>query len=111
MWTIWLITLVENDQVAFKCIVGCDGYNIQKTTQAIQNMQSITAKELYDICLETWFWEIDCLVIQSKNESYHKTEDNLSDLYKSEEKFNNPEFNPRWEIGMSDFFEIIDITK
>ena len=102
---------MEDDQVAFKCITGSNGNNINYTTQAIQNMQSITAKELYDICLETWFWDSSDLVIQSKNDCYHETDDDLSDLYKSEERFNNPEFNPRWEIWMSDFFEIIDITK
>ena len=111
MWTIWLITLVENDQVAFKCIVGCDGYNIQKTTKAIKKMKSITAQELYDICLATWFWEVDCLVVQSKNECLHASDDNLSWLYQSEEKFNNHEFNPRRERGTSEYFELIDITK
>ncbi len=53
MWSIGLITLMEDDQVAFKCITGSNGNNINYTTQAIQNMQSITANELYDICLKT----------------------------------------------------------
>jgi len=109
MATQGIISIVKGDKVILKCVAGCDGYNAHDAAIAIKKANKYDLKTIYDICLRNNFGCYHgCLIVQSENDfmTFDK-EDPLPELYI--EKFNDPNFNPRWERGTASYTEIINI--
>lgn len=111
MATQGIISIVKENKVIFKCVAGCNGYNASDTANALKklNPKEYDLKTIYDVCLINNFGcAHGCLTVQSENDfmAFDK-DDELPELYK--EKFNDPNFNPRWKHGIAAHTEIIKI--
>lgn len=106
MATQGVISIVKDNKVLFKCVAGCNAMTAKKTARALKKLENPTIDEVYLVCLKNNFGCNDCTVVQSETE-YRQIdmEDGLAPLYI--EKFNDPEFNPRWNRGTSSYVEII----
>jgi hypothetical protein len=102
-----LISVLSCNQVIMKIIVGCNGYNIKKVVEQIKKEWPISLEKAYEIALLNEFGSKDDLVVMDDNREVFDGDGDLDSRYR--ETFTNPEFNPRWEIGISDNLEIIEI--
>ena len=108
MATNGVISIVKDGKVQFKCVAGCNGMEARKTADVLRHLKNPTIDQVYKICIDNDFGCEDCTVVQSETE--HRChpdyqDEELSSLYK--EKFNTPDFNPRWERGTAAHMEII----
>lgn len=101
-----IISIVKDNKVQFKCVAGCNGMQAPKTAKELKKLKEPTLDEVYKICMENNFGCDDCLIVQSKNEHKDKYGEELSELYKS--KFDDAQFNPRWERGTAAYTEVIE---
>lgn len=104
-----IISITKKDKVIFKCVAGCNGFNAKKTAKAIKDKGKYDLTSIYNTCVENDFGDKDSsLVVQSKKDWMGAGKDEgLPKLY--EEKFNDANFNPRWEYGTCDHIEIIKL--
>lgn len=107
MATQGIISIVKENKVIFKCVAGCNGMTATKTANELKKLKEPTLEQVYDICLKNDFGCKDCLIVQSEN-TYKGAddEDELSELYKT--KFQDAQFNPRWESGIASHVEVIE---
>lgn len=102
-----LISVLSCNQVIMKIIVGCNGYNIKKVVEQIKKEWPINLEKAYEIAISNKFGSEDDLVVMDDNRALFNGGGDLEPRYR--ETFTNPEFNPRWEIGISDNLEIIEV--
>jgi hypothetical protein len=57
--------------------------------------------------MKTDFGCMDCLIIINKDREFKMFDDKLSNWYR--DTFDNPEFNPRWECGHTEYLEIMEV--
>jgi hypothetical protein len=109
MATQGIISIVQDDKVLFKLVAGCNGMTAEKTANAIRKMkhEDMNVVSLYDIGMKHDFGCKDCLVVQSEMTYKAAEDEELSKLYF--EKFQNAEFNPRWECGIASHVEIVKV--
>jgi hypothetical protein len=117
MSTQGLISIVKDEKVLYKIVVGCNGMKIADLVKCIKtlyqiNKEKINAYYLYRTTLNYNFGCKDCLVVF--NESELET-DNKNLFHGSFplflKTFNDPNFNPRWEYGTADYTEIINLNE
>jgi len=101
-----LISVTVNNQVVMKLIVGCNGYNFKKVVKQLKEEWPVSLERAYEIASVNYFGSVDCLVVIDENSVIYKGDDMLSPLYR--ETFADPNFNPRWECGLTDEFEIVE---
>lgn len=108
MATQGLVTITnKNNKVLFKIVTGSDGYNINRLSELIASEKiahnELTAECLYQMALDVAFGTVDSLVIIDHNSHYVSDEPLEKDsLYFT--KFDIPDFNPRWECGLTEYF-------
>ena len=108
MATQGIISIIKDGKTIFKCVAGCNGMTAEKTSEALKKIINPTIDQVYKICLDNDFGCSDCTVVQSENDFIQRDmEDGLPELYIK--KFNEPEFNPRWECGIASHVEIIKL--
>lgn len=107
MATQGMVSVVSNGSVVMKIIVGSDGYNASKLADWLSFHPEANANEVYEYSLSIEFGSRSCLVVQTSPDEYvlDSVEGDLPELYKT--KFDDPRFNPRWEIGSVDHLVII----
>jgi len=101
-----IISIIKDNKVQFKCVTGCNGTAVPETAKELKKLKQPTLDEVYDICLKNDFGCDDCLIVQSKTEHKDKYGKKLSELYNS--KFDDAQFNPRWELGIASYVEVIE---
>lgn len=106
-----IISITKKNKVIFKCVAGCNGFNAKKTAKAIQKKARYDLQSIYDICVKNDFGDKDCsLIVQSENDWIGAGRDESKQLPKLyTEKFNDADFNPRWEYGTAPHTEIIKL--
>jgi len=109
MATQGIVSIVNGEKVVFKCVAGCNGMTATETANKLKALTNPTLDEVYDVCLENDFGCDDCLVVQSETEHKDRDGEGLSQLYT--DKFNDAEFNPRWESGIASHVEVIEHTQ
>lgn len=102
-----LISVLSGDHVVMKIIVGCNGYNIKKVVEQIKKEWPINLEKAYEIALSNEFGSKDDLVVMDDNREVFNGDGDLDLRYR--ETFTNSDFNPRWENGISDNLEIIEV--
>lgn len=113
MATQGIISIVKGNKVMFKCVAGCNGFNAEKTAKTLKKKGKYNLKSIYDACVKNDFGDKDySLVVQSKKDWMGAGKNNSEGLPKLyTEKFNDPNFNPRWEYGTASHIEIIKLKK
>lgn len=108
MATQGMLSVVENGNTKIKIVAGSNGYNIEKIKAWLLANLNATPQAIYDKSLKLGFGSEHCLVVQfGANDFVFPDAEELGDLYAT--KFSDPKFNPRWERGDTEYFEIISI--
>ena len=106
MATQGIVSLVnEQGETLVKVICGCDGYNAEKLANWLKQHPTLDLPEIHHKAIEFDFGCNDDLVVMSANDVYFRGEDDLPDLYR--QTFNDPKFNPRWQIGTAPYVEVV----
>lgn len=107
MATQGIISFTSEGKVLMKIIVGCDGSRAQKVADSIQKRWPLSAEEAQGIAKEHGFGCEECLVIMTESDFIYDDEADITDLYI--DKFQDPEFNPRWECGLADHVVVVEV--
>ncbi|OGH86252.1 MAG: hypothetical protein A2493_00090 [Candidatus Magasanikbacteria bacterium RIFOXYC12_FULL_33_11] len=107
MATQGLITVMQDGQVLMKIVAGCHGYKAKAVATSIRKNWPVSIDDAYELAQKTGFGDEQSLVVIS-HEGYRA--EGVEDLpYSYEETLDNPDFNPRWDSGMCDYLEIVNI--
>jgi len=106
-----LLTILKNGKVYYKVVCGCDGFEIPKLKRSVRKTSPRNIKELWERARKLSVGCDSCLVVISKSKMYFKGE---TDDWKRAEPiyrttYNQPDFNPRWDIGSADYMEKITL--
>ncbi len=110
MATQGLVSLVNKQgRTLVKCVAGCDGYEAKQVAKWLKKHPTIDIGLIYKKCLELDFGCDGCLIVMNSSEHFFEGErfhnDDLAELYVK--TFDNPRFNPRWDIGTCEYIEIV----
>jgi len=108
MATQGLLTITVNNNVVFKIIAGCNGYNAEDLAEIIKKSETsvFSLQSLWDMAKMAGFGCDHCLVVIDKQSSIPNGEE-LDKRYR--ETFNIPEFNPRWDLGTADHVIMVEL--
>lgn len=107
MSTMGMVTLRSKGKVVMKVVAGCNGNLVREVANQLRAVWPVDANRAYDFMEEIGFGCDDCLVVITALEiAYRGGDEPLSPLYR--ETFEQPEFNPRWDAGLSEFLEVVD---
>ena len=95
---------MSRGKVVTKIITGSDGYNIPALAHSLRNTPPVGTGDLVNRCHDHG---LDNCIIQLGSTTWIGDVEYLPPLYK--EKFDIPEFNPRWENGTAAYTEIVYI--
>lgn len=107
MATQGIVSVRERDEVVMKIVAGTDGYNAPKVATRLKQEWPVSPEAAYDLAIQEVFGTVHDLVVLTLRETLFKGDDDLNPRY--QETFSDPEFNPRWEQGIADHVEIIDV--
>lgn len=118
MATQGLVTVTSGGKVLMKVVCGCDGYNALRVSKALVSKWPVSPIEAYKIAKEEGFGCGSCLMVVTDSGIFGKSEDSFeivnlegedfdNPLYR--EKFSEPRFNPRWELGTADYVRVIGV--
>lgn len=104
-----LLTVVKNNKVILKIIVGCEGYNIDMIERLVSIERNFSSPKIfYEMARNVGFGCDSCRVVLTKDKEYYSDEiDELSELYRK--TFNKPKFNPRRMAGTADCIRVLQI--
>jgi hypothetical protein len=105
MATQGIVSLVRDGHVVAKVIAGCNGQEAENLATAIRQSGVQGAQEIYDLAISLHFGCEDCLVVMDRA-GVVSGEMEIGELYS--QTFDQPEFNPRWNIGIADFVEVVE---
>lgn len=110
MATQGIISIVKNGNVVFKCVAGCNGMTAKKTADALKELKNPTLEAIYDVCVANDFGCDECIAVQSASEirTINGTEAGAGFYAKN---FSDAKFNPRWECGLADYIEVVELNK
>jgi len=117
MATQGLISITNKGKVLYKIVAGCNGSKIEALVKCVKNVsqiaaEKINAKYLYHIALDYKFGCKDCLVVFNEEELETDNKECFHGAFPLYLKtFNDPNFNPRWEQGIADYVEVVDLSK
>lgn len=102
-----IISLVKNGHTFIKIICGCNGYNAEKLVKTIKNSRPDNIQDIYKMALENKFGCEDSLVVMDSDNIIFNGDESVGPLYRK--TFDNPSFNPRWDIGTAEIVIILKI--
>lgn len=107
MASLGLITITKDGVVTTKIIAGSNIKAGSAVADVLKkNDTSLTLRDIFELAAGAGFGdpEVD-LVVMNEQDIYHECDEDISPLYRK--TFFQPEFNPRWACGLSDYLEII----
>jgi hypothetical protein len=111
MATQGLLSIVDKQgKVVLKVVVGCDGMNIPKLAKALRKDGRVDPQSVHKICRKQKVGCDSCLVVASPDTiicGEGEDKDEIEKKYRV--KFNDPNWNPRWDFGTADYTEIIKL--
>lgn len=110
MGTLGLVTIIRADKVRMKIVAGCNGMEAKTLADALRKMPTIPSlEEAYELAVQSGFCCPGHLVVINESDSYDRLDEDWdevsSNLYR--QTFDQPEFNPRWIQGISDYTEVV----
>lgn len=108
MGTQAVISLVKEGNTELKVVAGCNGQQAEKVAIAILQNKVLNISEIYNLSEKLGLGCKDCLVVMNGNSHIYKGEE-MPLLESYREKFEDPQFNPRWKEGTTDVLFIIPV--
>jgi hypothetical protein len=109
MATQGLVSVRKDGKVIMKFVAGSNGFNATKVAAAIRRKGEVPKSLLlaYEMATKCGFGSEDNLVIMDDiNIEFHGDEQ-LPERYRK--TFSQPEFNPRWDLGIADYMKVVDL--
>jgi hypothetical protein len=107
MGTQGVFSVTEAGKTLIKVICGCNGMNIPKLEQYVQQHKVDTVPAMWMAVKACEIGCDSCLVIQDSTNNY-MSQDIVHDLgSRYRIKFEDPRFNPRWEQGIAAFVQVL----
>lgn len=107
MATQGIVSVLENGEVKIKAIAGCDGYRAKELAQRIKEAEDIDIEKVHKLAEEISFGCNRCRFTMNSEEILPR--EPFSELYR--EKFEDPEFNPRWDLGTASYIILVELEK
>lgn len=107
MATQGVVSIVGGGQVRLKAVAGCNGMQAGDLAEAVGGILPASPQALFDLAVACGFGCPDCLVVQSPGGSIGPEDFEESAFWS--EHFPDPRFNPRWECGMADYVQVVEI--
>lgn len=107
MATQGLVTVMHDGKVIYKIVAGCNGYNASKLAQSIRESWPLLLPEIFNMASRLGFGSSRCRVVISRDAVKYIGTEPLGVLYRA--TFDLPEFNPRWEHGTVDHYELVEV--
>lgn len=107
MATQGIVSIVSDGKVIIKLITGSNGSEANKLKEQLEKSWPLDINKAYEIALNFEFGSTDSLVAMDKDNIIFHGEGNIGDRYR--DTFNDPRFNPRWEYGLADEIEILQV--
>lgn len=114
-----LISVMQGSSVVLKIVVGCDGFNVRKCAERLISLWPDDSPfETHERWLALWannmahisgFGCVDCRVVLTENTVRADCPSDLPHLYR--DTFDDPHFNPRWELGTAPHVVIINLDR
>lgn len=117
MATQGIVSIRHKGEMLFKVVAGSDGMKASKLAALIKGLSpACTAEEVYELAVSARFGDPDTdLIVQGREGRFYFDrdqifEEDLGPLYRDPTKFNDAKFNPRWDCGLADYIEIVDLA-
>ena len=113
MGTMGLVTVRDTEKVLMKIVVGTDGMRVKQMAKMIRtfirkNGRHPIIREAVDMAKAVHFGsENDRIVITA--DSHYSECGQPGQLYR--DTFDQPKFNPRWDIGITEFYQEVNIDR
>lgn len=109
MATQGLVTVTKGGQVLMKFIAGSDGDAAVDLAAAIREWREPPSplSNAYDIALAHGFGTKESLVVMNREDVEFRGDEDLDKRYR--ETFDQPRFNPRWDVGTADYVEVVEL--
>jgi hypothetical protein len=109
-----LVTVKSGQKVLMKVVAGSDGNNAKKLADWLRDFWPKSPKQVYKKALKLEFGCDSCLVVITDSQVFFEGKccdsnsfDADNPLYRK--TFQQPEFNPRWENGIAEYLEIVEV--
>lgn len=103
-----VLSVVQNGKVRLKVVAGCDGARVIGLAARIRELGQLpTIEEVYAMACVIGLGSVQSLVVMNETEMKYEGDGQVGELYRK--TFNLPDFNPRWEQGMADYVEIVNL--
>lgn len=102
-----MITVKKGNKVLMKIIIGCNGMKVKTVAEEMRKNWPLSAKGAYDLAVRNGLDDTESLVVVTESEIHYEGSDDISPLYRT--TFQQPKFNPRWECGIVECLEIIEL--
>ncbi len=114
MGTLGLVTVRKDGEVIMKVAAGQDGNKAPALAAFIRANWPLTIDQVHAEALRLPFGNTRTLVTITRgeyryNKWTHGREYFITGCPLYDSTFDDPEFNPRWEQGISDYTEIVDV--
>ena len=99
----------ENKKVLYKIVVGCNGAKAPKLAETLMKQKPHGIYRIYDVAKQHHFGCPSCLVVMDSQLAIlglDGDDNDLVDRYRN--TFQDPTFNPRWDLGTAAYVEIVD---
>jgi len=107
MATQGLVSVVQDGKTIVKAVCGINGMKAPMLAAEIRSRKLVDAKSIFDAAKRVGFGEEASLVVLDRNQICFDGDGEVSELYTK--TFDDPEFNPRWECGIPDRLEIVEL--
>lgn len=113
MATQGLLSIIDSEgNVQIKVVTGSDGYNIPKLKVWCEENPGFNAHDLWHKA-KNLFGNESLIVQTSQSDCFADSPFSKPDLDENclyFKEFHNPNFNPRWELGIADYALIHQVT-
>ena len=108
MGTQAVVSIVRNKETIIKCVTGCNGRMALDLAKAIASSKPTSITDVHQLAKHVGYGCRDCLVLQDANNAIGLSQTEIREsLYG--EKFSNPTFNPRWDLGIAAYIYTVDV--
>ena len=107
MGTQGVVSVQSSGRVVMKLVAGKDGNLAQEVADCLCSSWPLSVDAAYDLALDIGFGSENTLVVLTESETRYDGPDELDDRY--HRTLQDPNFNPRWELGTADHVVIIEV--
>lgn len=113
MSTQGMVTIRKEGRVVMKIVAGCGGDLASVVANSLLAAWPVSAQQACRIAKAIGFGCKNCLFVVTSSKIVYRGEAEMEEAatIRCRKTFNQPGFNPRWDNGLTEFLEIIDLLR